>query len=302
MRVLITGGCGFIGLAAAHALRELGHDVLLLSSRRSGEQDGFPVVWGDVRDPAGLAPAVEGVEAAVIAHQFPGFPIERPARHDTFQEVDADGTRNVVAALCAHGRPRHLVYLSGAAVHEDAQGRHTGIDAKLEAESHVRNSGAPWTILRASIVYGPGDHYFSRLAGMIAAGPAVPVFGDGRALSAPIHVADLARTVAACLDDGRATNALLDACGPTVLSTNATLDLLMTALGRRRPVLHLPLGPVGVLAALLECLPDPPLSRGLIAFSRFDNTSQGVNADAALGLSFRGLDEGIRQVYPRLAE
>lgn len=299
MQVLITGGCGFIGRAASRALRERGHDVRLLSSRWSGVQNGVPVVRGDVRDAAGLATASEGIEGVVIAHQFPNFPIENPKAHQTFREVDAEGTANIIGAFKAHGQPRHLVYLSGAAVRDDMAGVHPGIDAKLAAERHVRESGIPWTVLRASVVYGPGDHYFSRLAGMIAQGPVVPVFGDGRALSSPIHIDDLAQAIAACVDDPRAKDALLDACGPNALSTNATLDLLMQALGKRRPVLHLPVRPMNAVASALERLPDPPLSRGLIAFSRFDNTSQGVNADALLGLDFRTVDEGVRQVYGR---
>lgn len=299
MRVLITGGGGFIGKAAARALRARGHEVRLLSSRWSGVQNGLAVFRGDVRDAASLEAATEGVEAVVLAHQFPGFPIERPADHQTFQEVDADGTAHVIQALQAHGQPRHLVYLSGAAVRDDLAGAHPGIDAKLTAERHVRESGIGWTILRASIVYGYGDHYFSRLAGMIEKGPVVPVFGDERALSSPIHVDDLAQTIAASLEDPRAQNALLDAGGPNTLSTNATLDLLMAVLGRRRPVLHLPVPLMNAVAVGLEHLPEPPLSRGLIAFSRFDNTSQGVNADAALGLTFRTVDEGVREVYGR---
>ena len=297
MQILITGGCGFIGKAASRALRERGHDVRLLSSRWSGVQNGVPVVRGDVRDPASLAAAMEGVEGVVLAHQFPNFPIENPKAHQTFREVDAEGTANVIAALKAHGQPRHLVYLSGAAVRDEMAGAHPGIDAKLDAERHVRESGIPWTILRASIVYGPGDHYLSRLADMIASGPVVPVFGDGRALSAPIHVEDLAQAIAAAMDDPRAHDALLDACGPNALSTNATLDLLMQVLVQYRPVLHLPVGVMNVIASALERLPEPPLSRGLIAFSRFDNTSQGLNADTALGLEFRSVDTGVRQVY-----
>ena len=211
--------------------------------------------------------------------------------------MDAEGTANVIQAVKAHGRPKHLVYLSGAAVRDDMAGAHPGIDAKLAAEGHVRQSGIPWTVLRASVVYGPGDHYLSRLARMIADGPVVPVFGDGRALSSPIHIDDLAQAVAASVDDLRAHGALLDACGPNALSVNATLDLLMAALGQRRPVLHLPVGVMNAVASALERLPDPPLSRGLIAFSRFDNTSHGLNADALLGLDFRTVDEGVRQVY-----
>ena len=297
MRILITGGCGFIGLAAARALRGQGHDVRLLSSSRSGERDGFPVVRGDVRNPASLVPAAAGMEAAVIAHQFPNFPIERPASHDTFREVDADGTRNVIEALKAHGQVQKLVYLSGAAVREGAAGLHPGIDAKLDAERYARESGIPWTVLRASIVYGPGDHYFSRLAQMIETGPVVPVFGDGRALAEPIHVDDLARAIAAALEDPRAADVILDACGPDALSANATLDLLMQVLGQRRLILHLPLGPMNAVAAALERLPNPPVTRGLIAFSHFDNTGQGTGAAQALGLTFRGVDAGVRQVY-----
>ncbi len=298
MRVLITGGCGFIGIAAAKALQKRGHEIRLLSSTREGEWEGFPVVRGDVRVPASLTAAAAGMNAAVIGHQFPNFPIERPETHDTFQEVDADGTRHVLDALKAQGQPERVLYLSGAAVRESLAGQHPGIDAKLAAEAHVQASGIPWTVLRPSIVYGPGDHYLSRLAQMIRTGPVVPVLGNGRALSAPIHVDDLALAITASLDDPCGANALLDACGPNIVSTNAVLDLLMSVLGRRRTVVHLPVGVMNAVAAgLLERLPRPPLTRGLIGFALFDNTSHGVNADAAFGLTFRGIDAGVREVY-----
>ena len=298
MHILITGGTGFIGLAAAKTLREHGHTVRLLSSTRL-EKDyaGFEVVRGDVRHEGGLTEAVTGIDAVVIAHQFPGFPIEQPEKQNTFHAVDAEGTRHVVSALKAHGQPKRIVYLSGAAVREGLAGQHPGIDAKLEAERWVETSGIPWVILRASIVYGSGDHYFSKLAQMIETGPVVPVFGDGRALSAPIHVDDLAAAITASLEDPRAENALLDACGPNTLTTNAVLDLLMAALGQRRRIVHLPVGVINAVAGVLELLPEPPLTRGLIAFSLFDNSSHGVNADAALGLAFRSIDAGIREVY-----
>ena len=298
MHILITGGTGFIGLAAAKVLRERGHTVRLLSSTRpETEYEGFKVVRGDVRQEGSLTEAVAGMDAVVLAHQFPGFPIEQPKKQNTFHAVDAEGTRHVVSTLKAHGQPKRIVYLSGAAVQEDMAGQHPGIDAKLAAENWVKTSGILWTILRASIVYGPGDHYFSRLAQMVESGPIVPVFGDGRALSAPIHVDDLALTIAAALEDPRAENALLDACGPNTLSTNAVLDLLMATLGRRRPIAYLPVGVMNAVASVLESLPEPPLTRGLIAFSLFDNASHGVNADAALGLAFRSIDTGIRDVY-----
>ena len=298
MHILITGGTGFIGLAAAKVLRGRGHTVRLLSStRQERDYEGFELVGGDVRHQGSLTEAVTGIDAVIIAHQFPGFPIEQPEKQNTFHAVDAEGTRHVIDAVKAHGQPKRIVYLSGAAVQEGMEGQHPGIDAKLDAERWVKTSGVLWTILRASIVYGPGDHYFSRLVQMIKTGPAVPVFGDGRALSAPIHVDDLALAIAASLEDPRAENQILDACGPNTLSTNAILDVLMAVLGQRRRIAHLPVGVMNAAAALLESLPTPPLSRGLIAFSLFDNSSHGVNADAALGLTFRSIDTGIQDVH-----
>lgn len=286
-----------IGLAAAHVLRSRGHAVRLLSSTRSEPLEGFPVVLGDVRDPVSLRRATEGMEAVVLAHQFPGFPVERPHERQTFQAVDADGTRNVLVALRAQGDLKHVVYLSGAAVGEQFAGQHPGIDAKLSAERHVQACGVPWTILRASIVYGPGDHYFSVLADFIRHFPVVPVLGDGRTLSAPIHVQDLAATIAASFENPAARNTLWDACGPNILSTNATLSLLMQVLGQRRPLVHLPLPLVNAAAALLECFPRPPLTRGLIAFTQFENISRGLNAAAPLDLMYRSVDVGVREVY-----
>ena len=74
----------------------------------------------------------------------------------------------------------------------------------------------------------------------------------------------------------------------------------MSVLGQRRPIVHLPVGLMNGVASVLENLPDPPLTRGLIGFALFDNTSRGINADAALGLTFRSVDTGIREVYKKV--
>ena len=71
----------------------------------------------------------------------------------------------------------------------------------------------------------------------------------------------------------------------------------MAGIGWRRPIVHLPVVAMNAVAGVLENLPDPPLTRGLIGFALCGNTSRGVNADAALGLTFRAVDTGIREVY-----
>ncbi len=297
MKILVTGGRGFIGLAAAKELRRRGHDVTLLSSTSSSTVDGFRVVQGDVREQTSLLPATEGIEAVVISHQFPGFPVEQAEQHNTFREVDAEGTRNVLAALKQNGNLQRVVYLSGAAVNDTAP-PHPGITAKLDAERYVTGSGVSYVILRASIVYGPGDHYFSRLAGQIRSMPVVPTFGDGRAKAQPIHVDDLALTIAAALEE-QAGSHLLDVCGPNTVSTNQTIKLLSLIItGQQKRILHLPVLAIKSLASVMAATnKNPPLSPGLIDFSLFDNTSHGTNADKVYDVRFRDLRQGLREVY-----
>ena len=56
---------------------------------------------------------------------------------------------------------------------------------------------------------------------------------------------------------------------------------------------------MNAVASGLERLPEPPLSRGLIAFSRFDNTLAGRERRRRSGADFRTVDEGVREVYGR---
>src|SRR3990172_4543913 len=116
--ILVVGGTGFVGSAIVRELIARGQNVSVLSrdsAKAAGRFPGADVQFrrGDVTDAVTLPDAVAGVETVIASHQFPNSPIENAGRGFTFENVDAVGTENLVAAAKSAGVKR-IIYLSGA--------------------------------------------------------------------------------------------------------------------------------------------------------------------------------------------
>src|SRR5689334_4824962 len=111
MRILVTGGTGVVGDAAVRALVGRGHTVRLLTRHAERDARAWPAGVepheGDVTDPGSLAGAADGCDAVLHAV---GIVDESPPEL-TFERVNVDGTRHVVAEAERAGVP-HLVYVS----------------------------------------------------------------------------------------------------------------------------------------------------------------------------------------------
>lgn len=304
MHILITGGTGVIGRHAARLLDERGHHVRILSRRARPDvpllrgRANVEFVQGDVRDPASLASAFDGCDAAVLSHQFQNFPVENPRRNETFDAVDRLGTENCVRAAQRAGL-RRLVYISGIAL-SNPNPPHPGVRAKLAAEEAVFAGGISAIALRVNVVYAPDDKYFPLLARAARWSPMVPIPGDGRSRCAPIHADDVARAIAYAVertDIGGAINV----CGPDEVTWAALLLAVAQAGagGRRRMPLHIPQSALMLAGAIGERLPTPLLSREAVVFAtQFDQTCRsGVNCDEAFGFRVMGLREGLRKAF-----
>jgi uncharacterized protein YbjT (DUF2867 family) len=296
MRVLVTGGTGFIGGAIVQALRaEPGeHDVRALSrraSRSSAASGGATLVAGDVRDPASLRRAVEGVEAVIHCVQFPNHPVENPRRGYTYAAIDGQGTVNLAAA-CREAGVRRLLYVSGAGVRPG----HTEpwFRAKETAERAVRDSGGEWVIFRPSWVYGPRDRSLNKFVQLVRWLPIVPVIGNGQTRVQPVFVDDVARVVARAVDEPRATGQVFELGGPERLTMDEILRTVQRVLGRHQPLVHAPVALVKLQASLLALLPNPPLSPAAIDFILMEETVDPHPAEALFGVSFRRLEAGLR--------
>lgn len=293
--IMVAGGTGFVGCGIVRELLRRGKQVLVLtrSAKRAESKLGATVEYreGDVRDPSTLAAAMQGVKVLIGTQQFPGSPMENRAKGHTFDEVDARGTENLVAAAKAAGVERY-VYLSGAGAAKDAE-RHW-FRAKWRAEEAVRQSGMTYVIVRPSWIYGPEDNALNRFLMMARFLPFVPLIGSpSKQRLQPVFIDDVGAVVAEAADNPAADDQEFELGGPEVLTMTEIVRMALEAAGRRRLLIASPAFVMKAVASVVRFLPGPPLTPDAIDFIMGDALADPAKVQAALGVEVTPLREAL---------
>lgn len=299
LKILVTGGTGFVGTHLVNALARRGHDVAVLARRPDAARNRFnrPVerVRGDVLHPPSLLPAVQGRDAVV---HLVGIINENGAQ--TFDRMHREAVESVVAAMKAAG-VRRLLHMSAMGASEDSPSEYGR--TKAAGERVVRESGLDWTIFRPSIIFGPGDGFVSLLAPIVAKNPIfIPVIGRGETRFQPVSVYDVSRVFADALEKPETVGKVFEVGGPDVFTLNEIYREIATVLGKRKkPILHFPLWWGRLLARLFEFLTrrglfaDPPLTRDQLKSLSRDNTGDVSETVAAFDGEWKAFRPGLRE-------
>jgi len=292
MKVLVTGGTGFVGPHVVRAIAERGHDLKLLvrDSTRSRELPGQPVV-GEMTNTVSLQHAVEGIEAVVHLVAI------RQGKEEQFRRVMEQGTRDLVTAARDAG-VRRFVLMSALGTSEETKDLVPYYHAKWEMEQAVKGSGVDHVIFRPSFVFGRDGGILPTFRKLAKLTPVTPIIGSGEQRIQPIWVDDVALYFAEALDKPETTNRTFDLGGPDIVSWNDFWQRLRTTLGiRRRPRLHVPIGLMRVNAVVTERLPgNIPLTRDLLKMLEHgDNVVTNDDAVQTFQLPLVTLDEQLRR-------
>jgi uncharacterized protein YbjT (DUF2867 family) len=211
MKVLLTGGTGYVGQDLREKLRSHGHQVRLLVRRESAHKvpagSEFEVVLGDVLDSHACLRAVDGCDAVV---HLVGIIREFPHEGTTYEAMHTEATFNVLDAARRMGVDR-FVHMSALGARADAPSRyHT---TKFEAESMVRNSDLRWTIFRPSVIFGPGSDFIRQIVDLVHR-PLVPIVDGGKALLQPVSLDNVTGAMARSLLMPETRGQAYDAGGP----------------------------------------------------------------------------------------
>jgi UDP-glucose 4-epimerase len=251
VKILVTGGAGFIGSHLAERLLGAGHEVVVLDDLSSGRRENVPPgarlhVASVVS--AAAAEIVGGERPEAIFHLAAQVDAARSVREPLLDaEVNVLGTVRLLAAASEAGVQR-FVLASSAAVYGEPEALPVGEAhpqrplspygiAKSAAERYLecfgREHGLAGVALRFANVYGPRQTTAGE-AGVVAvfchclvAGEPLAVHGDGRQTRDFVHVDDVA---AACL------GALAAAPGAYNVATGVETDVLAVAEALRRAI------------------------------------------------------------------
>ena len=298
MRIVVTGGTGFIGREVVERLLETGDDEVVVTTRHP-DRDPWGgrvrLVQAYAGDHVSLGKAFMGADVVVHAMQFPNHPVEDPSKGRTYLEVDGRGT-TLAAQTAKKLGVRRFVYLSGAGA---GQGRpQPWFQAKDMAEAAIAGTGMEHVLLRPSWIYGPRDRSMNRFVSFCRHLPVVPVIGNGKTPVVPIYVKDVARCVVESARREDATARKLDLGGPQRMTMDEVIRAIQNVLGRRRLLLHHPVGLMKLLVLPMKVMPEPMLSPSAIDFITQEVELDPRPAMEYFGFPFRPLAEGLREYLP----
>lgn len=272
MTILVTGAAGFLGNNVVRRLAEQGKPVRAMvrnvdkaQKRLADVKDKIEIVQGDVADREGLKTLMRDVSTVI---HLVAIALEKGGQ--TYEEVNYQGTVNVVDAAQAAGVPR-FIYMSQNGADPNHFSRF--LRSKGRAQEYVASSGLQWTALRPSVIFGTQDEFFNSIARMVRLTPLVfPNIGGGTAQFQPVSVHDVAEATVRCVDNDDTIGKAFPLGGPEVLTLKEIEQRILKAMGTNRILIP---GPTWLLKPAVfvmeKVLPGSPVSTTLLELLKVPN-------------------------------
>lgn len=259
MKIVVTGGTGFIGRHLVKSLVAAGHEVVVLARGTSSgkelfqEEESVEVVEASLADGAKLAATIRGCDAV-----YHCVGINREKGEQTFLAVHVDGTRNLISAFRQTGLKRLiLVSFLRASSRLDSPYHQT----KWMSEEMVRDSNLDYTIFKPGVVYGEGDQFVSNLKDTIRSFPFFGLVGFQQHPVSPVHVTDFCKAMVGVLEDPETHGKTFPFVGPDRLNLGEIVDLVADSINITPTKIPLPIFLHRVAAMAMESLmKSPPLT------------------------------------------
>ena len=292
--VSVFGGSGFLGRRIVGRLATKGMVVRVVTrdvdraraALGAAGLDRVSFFGADVRDQAAVASAVAGADAVVNAVSA------YVDRGGAFEAVHEQGAKTLAREALAAGVAR-FVLVSG--IGADPESSSPYIRSRGRGEHLVQEVFPGATIVRPSVMFGPGDALFGTIAHLARVLPVLPLIGDGRTRLQPVYVEDVAEAIARMLVDPATAGKTYELAGPRVYTLRKLFTVALRILRHRRLLVPIPFALAETQARLFEYMANPPLTTGQVDLLKADNVANA----AAWGLRELGIEpKAIEDIVP----
>jgi NADH dehydrogenase len=271
MKVLITGGTGYVGKYLREYVRKKGHEVRLLV--RSGSEykvtpaDAYEIVSGSIFETNTCLRACN--EADAVIHLV-GIVREFPEHGITFEQFHQATTANMIngARLCGIER---FVYVSALGTSENAASAYH--QSKFAAEQLVRESPCRWTIFRPSLIFGQGEHLMPEFLDLVRR-PRIPLIAGGQTLFRPVAVEDVCTAVSNCLSMPETQGQTYELGGADEITMREILEEVAKLAGVKGRFMNVPSWALRPVVSALQRYPWFPLTRDQMVMLSQPNTCE----------------------------
>ncbi|OGI48766.1 MAG: epimerase [Candidatus Muproteobacteria bacterium RIFCSPHIGHO2_12_FULL_60_33] len=261
-KLCLLGGTGFVGRQLSARLSEAGHDIDILTRHRERQREllvlpTVRLVEGDVHAAGFLRRQFEGKDTVI---NLVGILNEKGRSGKGFTRAHAELPEKIVQACRETGVPR-LLHMSALHAARMAPSHYLRTKALGEEAVHrAENPDFHVTSFRPSVIFGPGDGFLNRFAGLLRLTPGVFPLACPDARFQPVYVEDVVRAFTESLDNHKTFGQRYDLCGPKVYTLREIVEYVAKLLGKRVCVVGLPDGLSYLQAAMLEFAPGKPFS------------------------------------------
>ena len=262
MRVLLTGGAGFIGSHVADQLLARGHEVAIVDDLSSGKKENVPegavFYERDIRD--GCAEIFEEFQPDALSHQAAQMDVRRSVREPDFDaDINVLGTIRLLQCCVDQGVHRVVFASTGGAVYGEQREFPAPEDhpqypispygvSKLAGERYLHfyrmQYGLTYVALRYANVYGPRQDPHGEagvvaiFCGNLAAGRGSTINGTGEQTRDYVYVEDVARANVLALEGGEVSSGAYNVGTGIETSVNELYEILRETSGRDLPPAH----------------------------------------------------------------
>jgi uncharacterized protein YbjT (DUF2867 family) len=270
MKVLITGGTGYVGSYLRTHIRQLGHDVRLLVRRNSVQKvtspDDYDIVTGDIFDTNACLRACDGVDAIV---HLVGIIREFPAEGITFDQYHRVATANMLNGARRCGVER-FVHMSALGTRDDASSVYHR--TRRAGEKLVEASKCRWTIFRPSVIFGIGDHFLPQVLDL-AKWPVTPVVGGDTVLR-PVAVENVCEAFGHSISMPETQGEVYDLGGADEITFREVIEKVSELAGGSGRFINVPAWLLKPVVAILDRYPSFPITLDQLRMLNEPNTCE----------------------------